>query len=65
MRGVFSGERRVTQTSDSQREHCSGYIAQFSSLSFFCFLFCMALDIFIKFKKMDPHTDHSLERQKV
>ena len=52
-------EGRVTQINSS------GYIALFSSLSFFCFLFCMALDIFIKFRRMNPHTDKWEERKKV
>ena len=46
-------------------KYYSGYIAQFTPLSLFCFLFCMALDIFIKFRKMDPHTDTGLEKKKV
>ena len=43
----------------------SGYTAQFSSLCFFCLMFCLALDIFLKFRAMEPHTDPRREMKKV
>ena len=36
-----------------------------AALTFFCLMFCLALDIFLKFRAMEPHTDPSRERKKV
>ena len=56
-------QHRTVRVGD--RSISSGYTGQFTSLTFFCLMFCLALDIFLKFRAMEPHTDPSLERKKV
>ena len=42
----------------------SGYLAQYSFLAFFFWMNVMAMDIWIKFRNMSPHTDKELEKKK-
>ena len=43
----------------------SGYLAQYSFLAFFFWMNVMAMDIWIKFRNMSPHTDKELEKKKL